>query len=89
MGISYVRSQLQMLHESSVDWFPYREFYERNAFCRLTLEQRHLWFYRGPCVCYWIVEYTYPDRVTRQFGLDAFVPQFPELGEAETTKLHK
>ena len=89
VGISYVRGQLQMLHEASITWYPYRLFYDRGLLCQLTLEQRHLSFYRGPCVCFWIVEYHYPDRVPRQFGLDAYVPDFPELGEQQTTQLHR
>ncbi|KAF3320111.1 Serine/threonine-protein [Carex littledalei] len=88
VGISYVRGQLQMLHEASITWYPYRLFYDRGLLCQLTLDQRHLSFYRGPCVCFWIVEYHYPDRVPRQFGLDAYVPDFPELGEQQTTQLH-
>jgi hypothetical protein len=53
------------------------------------MEQRDLGLYRGPVVCYWIVEYHYPDRVPRQFGFDAFIPDDPILGEDETEKLHK
>ncbi len=89
MGISYVRGQLQMLHEASITWYPYRLFYDQNLLCQLTLEQRYFSFYRGPCVCFWIVEYHYPDRVPRQFGVDAYVPDFPELGEQQTTQLHR
>jgi hypothetical protein len=88
-GISYVRNQLQLLHQANIEWFPYRPWYRARIFCRLTMEQRDLGLYRGPVVCYWIVEYHYPDRVPRQFGFDAFIPDDPILGEDETEKLHK
>jgi len=91
LGISYVRGQLQMLRDANIDWFPYRAFYRGSLLSRLTLdpEQRRLWYYRGPVVCFWIVEYHYPDRVSRQFGLDAFIPDYPLMGKDDTEKFHK
>jgi hypothetical protein len=88
-GIHYVRGQLQMLRNANIDWFPYRVWYQRGWLSRLTLEQRRLWYYRGPVVCFWIVEYHYPDRVSRQFGLDAFIPEHPLMGQDDTKKFHK
>ena len=78
-----------MLRHCNIDWFPYRAFYRSGLLSRLTLEQRPLWFYQGPLVCYWIVEYHYPDRVSRQFGLDAFIPEYPLIGQDETDRFHK
>lgn len=88
-GISYVRGQLQMLRNANIDWFPYRLFYQHRYLSQLTLEQRPLWYYQGPVVCYWIVEFHYPDRVSRQFGLDAFIPEDPLMGKDDTNKFHK
>ena len=88
-GISYVRGQLQMLRDANIDWFPYRAWYQRRWLSRLTLEQTELWYYRGPLVCFWIVEYHYPDRVSRQLGLDAFISEYPLMGKDDTDKFHK
>ncbi|VAI04107.1 unnamed protein product [Triticum turgidum subsp. durum] len=47
------------------------------------------WFARVPLMHFWIVEFHYPHRVMRQFGLRQPIPPSLPRGEAEVQKLRK
>ena len=89
IGIRMVRLQLQSLDESEVEWTPYAHLYEDQLLPLRCLEQRDSWWYRGPLVCFWIVEHHYPDRVLRQYGEEPLIPVDPALPRQEIKRLHK
>ncbi|XP_078166187.1 serine/threonine-protein phosphatase 7 long form homolog [Carex rostrata] len=47
-----------------------------------------MWLYRGPLVCFWIVEHHYPDRVLRQFDFPPLIPADPEVPRSVILRLH-
>ncbi|XP_078175182.1 uncharacterized protein LOC144568685 [Carex rostrata] len=47
-----------------------------------------MWLYRGPLVCFWIVEFHYPDRVLRQFGYPPLIPGVPDVPRSEIRDYH-
>ena len=55
-------------------WWPYQSVMnELPAICRDRTEME-LWFYRGPIIFFWIVEFYTPERVMRQLGRIQAVP---------------
>ena len=88
-GPGYVRGQIQSLKDHDIDWEPYLDLIKEEKFCKQTMDDRDRWLFRGPLIHYWIIEYHYPDRVLRQFGLRQQIPDAPLFGETETRRLHK
>lgn len=89
VGIRLVRLQLNNLDESQVQWTPYADLYASEELPLRCLEERDSWWYRGPLVCFWIVEHHYPDRVLRQYGEEPLIPVEPALPRQEIRRLHK
>lgn len=89
VGVSYVRGQLNSLRECDIDWEPYVSLVSGGKCCKQTLDDRDRWLFRGPLIHFWMIEYHYPDRVLRQFGLRQQIPEAPLLGEADTRALHR
>jgi hypothetical protein len=88
VGIRLVRSQLQSLGEMQVTWTPYQDLYVAGDLPQIVADDAGMWFYRGPLVCFWIVEHLYPDRVLRQFGHDPFIPADPDVPRHVIRSLH-
>lgn len=63
-----MRTILDVLLASHFIWEPYSTdiLDGLHAYC---LAGRHIWRYRGPIMCFFIVENHVPDRVARHFGM--------------------
>ena len=88
VGIRLVRSQLQSLGETQVIWTPYHELYTEGRLPQIVADDHEMWLYRGPLVCFWIVEHHYPDRVLRQFDFPSVIPADPYLPRSVIMRLH-
>lgn len=87
-GIRTVRSQIQSLGETQVRWTPYHELYTEGRLPQIVEDDREMWLYRGPLVCFWIVEHHYPDRVLRQFDFPPLIPADPDVPRSVIMRLH-
>ena len=88
VGIRLVRGQLQSLGDTQVSWTPYSELYDEGRLPQIVSDDEEMWLYRGPLVCFWIVEHHYPDRVLRQFGLPPLIPADPDIPRSIIMGLH-
>ena len=88
VGIRLVRSQIQCLGETQVSWTPYHELYTEGRLPQTVADDHEMWLYRGPLVCFWIVEHHYPDWVLRQFGLPPLIPADPDIPRSVIMSLH-
>ena len=76
-----------MIPEGVVDWQPYDDLLEQMPF--VVHQDSDWWFARVPLMHFWIVEFHYPDRVMRQFGLRQAIPPYVSRGEADVRRLRK
>ena len=76
-----------MIREGAVHWQPYDDLLEQIPI--QVHDDSDWWFSRVPLMHFWIVEFHYPDRVMRQFGLRQCIPPFVPRGEAEVRRLRK
>ncbi|XP_078158210.1 serine/threonine-protein phosphatase 7 long form homolog [Carex rostrata] len=88
VGIRLVRGQLQSLGDTQVSWTLYSELYDEGRLPQIVSDDEEMWLYRGPLVCFWIVEHHYPDRVLRQFGLPPLIPADPDIPRSIIMGLH-
>ena len=88
VGIRLVRGQIQSLGDTQVTWTPYQELYSEGRLPQTVADDSAVWLYRGPLVCFWIVEFHYPDRVLRQFGYPPLIPTDPDVPRSEIRRLH-
>lgn len=67
-------NELDMLTHKQVDWIPYdaETDYELNAMCT---RDKKIWLSRCPMICFYAVEWHFPDRVARQFGKRQTTPR--------------
>ncbi|KAL8098799.1 hypothetical protein AgCh_031500 [Apium graveolens] len=81
--LSIYRTVLDGLAPSNFIWQPYSTdiIDSLPPYC---LVGRHIWRYRGPILCIFIVETHAPDRVARQFGMVQSIPPVLEY----TSELH-
>ncbi|XP_056697051.1 serine/threonine-protein phosphatase 7 long form homolog [Spinacia oleracea] len=72
-GLSFFRDALDHQKETQMTWQPYSETVLGllPEICRCD---RDIWRSVVPLICFDIVEYHYPNRVMRQFGLEQSVP---------------
>ncbi|KAJ3686230.1 hypothetical protein LUZ61_015394 [Rhynchospora tenuis] len=78
-GVSSYRDNSNDLVDTDVNWNPYANVVKQvPPLCRKKSE-KELWFYKGPLVHFWAVEYYTPERVMRQFGKQQLVP--PPISE--------
>jgi len=89
LGIRPVRLELQCLVPERVEWTPYDALIKENRLSQITLDQWFYGLYRGPLVCFWIMEHHYPDRVLRQFGQMPLIPTDPALSRSAIRALHQ
>nr|XP_017233015.1 PREDICTED: serine/threonine-protein phosphatase 7 long form homolog [Daucus carota subsp. sativus] len=69
------RAALDALAPHEFIWEPYAGILDTLPdYC---LAGRHLWRFRGPMICVYIVEPHQPDRVARQFGMIQRIPDQP------------
>ena len=87
VGIRLVRGQIQSMGDMQVNWTPYQELYSAGRLPQTVEDDSSLWLYRGPLVCFWIVEFHYPDRVLRQFGYPSLIPADPDVPRPEIRRL--
>ncbi|KAL8123664.1 hypothetical protein AgCh_011589 [Apium graveolens] len=75
-----VSSHVVCVHQLSLDvlvppqfiWMPYTDVLDTlDEHCR---EDSAIWCYRGPLICFYIVEQHQPDRCVRQFGMVQDIP---------------
>jgi hypothetical protein len=71
-GPSHYRDDIEKIPEAGMDWRPYSMFY--SMLPARTSRDSPFWLARRPLIFFWIVEFYYPDRVMRQFGLYQSVP---------------
>ncbi|XP_078181412.1 serine/threonine-protein phosphatase 7 long form homolog [Carex rostrata] len=57
IGIRVVRGQIQSLGDTQVIWTPYEDLYTQELLPQTVVDDQQMWFYRGPLVCFWIVEF--------------------------------
>nr|XP_040258570.1 serine/threonine-protein phosphatase 7 long form homolog [Aegilops tauschii subsp. strangulata] len=86
-GTEYYRNQIDLIREGAVHWQPYDDLLEQIPI--QVHDDSDWWFSRVPLMHFWIVEFHYPDRVMRQFGLRQCIPPFVPRGEAEVRRLRK
>ncbi|KAF6998783.1 hypothetical protein CFC21_014870 [Triticum aestivum] len=86
-GTEYYRNQIDLIREGAVGWQPYDDLLEQMPF--EVHQDSNWWFAREPLMHFWIVEFHYPYRVMRQFGLRQPIPPSLPRGEAEVRKLRK
>ncbi|XP_044406762.1 serine/threonine-protein phosphatase 7 long form homolog [Triticum aestivum] len=86
-GTEYYRNQIDLIREGAVGWQPYDDLLEQMPF--EVHQDSNWWFARVPLMQFWIVEFHYPYRVMRQFGLRQPIPPSLPRGEAEVQKLRK
>lgn len=72
--LSVTRTILDELSPSQFIWQPYSTdiLASLPPYC---LTGQHIWRYRGPMICVFIVETHVPDRVARQFGMLQAIPR--------------
>ncbi|XBI19446.1 hypothetical protein VPH35_060971 [Triticum aestivum] len=78
---------IDLIREGAVHWQPYDDLLEQMPI--QVHDDSDWWFSRVPLMHFWIVEFHYPDRVMRQFGLRQCIPPFVPRGEAEVRRLRK
>lgn len=71
-NVASYRDQFQSLDERLVHWMPYVQYLDLAP--PRILNDSVVWLCRIPLILFWMVEYHYPDRVMRQFGLYQVVP---------------
>ncbi|XP_044345808.1 serine/threonine-protein phosphatase 7 long form homolog [Triticum aestivum] len=86
-GTEYYRNQIDLIPEGVVDWQPYDDLLEQMPF--EVHQDSDWWFARVPLMHFWIVEFHYPHKVMRQFGLRQPIPPSLPRGEAEVWRLRK
>lgn len=86
-GTQYYRNQIDLIREGAVEWQPYDDLL--NQMPVQVLDDADWWFARVPLMHFWIVEFHYPERVMRQFGLRQTIPPCPPRDEVEIRKLRK
>ncbi|XP_078182372.1 serine/threonine-protein phosphatase 7 long form homolog [Carex rostrata] len=74
--------------ETQVSWAPYHELYTEGRMPEIVADDHEMWLYRGPLVCFWIVEHHYPDRVLRQFRYPTLIPADPNVLRSVIMSLH-
>ncbi|KAL8095502.1 hypothetical protein AgCh_036802 [Apium graveolens] len=80
--LSAIQTLLDGIGPSLFIWQPYSPdvISELPTYC---FTGEHIWRYRGPLICIFIVELHCPDRVARQFGLVQTIPVDVVYSEAE------
>lgn len=75
------RLSLDAIAPSRFEWQPYSEdlLAKLSDHCR---EGSHIWCYKGPLICFYIVEPHLPDRCTRQFGMIQEIPTNADFSKA-------
>lgn len=87
-GVQRYRNQFDQVREGWVTWNPYDQVMHLMPI--QVQNDRPFWLARIPLIHFWAIEYHYPDRVMRQFGLFQIVPPpLPYHKEAEVCRLHK
>uniref|UniRef100_A0A8R7JV09 Aminotransferase-like plant mobile domain-containing protein n=1 Tax=Triticum urartu TaxID=4572 RepID=A0A8R7JV09_TRIUA len=86
-GTEYYRNQIDLIREGVVDWQPYDDLLEQMPF--EVHQDSYWWFARVLLMHFWIVEFHYPHKVMRQFGLRQPIPPSLPRGEAEVRRLRK
>ena len=87
-GVGTPRELLDRLEDGrGVDWTPYDSVLDRLP--SITQRDRHVWLARVPLIHFWTVQYHYPDRVMRQFGLRQIVEPPPPLNWTEELLFQK
>ena len=73
-SVTLYRRRFEELRDEEVNWEPYRDImHQLPPICQQQREM-DLWFYQGPLIWFWVVEYYSPERVMRQFGRYQMVP---------------
>ncbi|KAK9269837.1 hypothetical protein L1049_025410 [Liquidambar formosana] len=82
--VTVYRDQLDQLREIDYIWQPYSEemIASLPKYCRDGME---IWRTRSPLICFEVVEWHFPERVLRQFGIRQ---QVPDMCDTEST-LHR
>lgn len=86
-GIQHYRNQFDLVCEGWVTWCPYDQV--MHLMPMRVQNDRPFWLARIPLIYFWVIEYHYPDRVMRQFGLFQTIPPPLPNKEAEVRRLHK
>lgn len=71
--LAHSRLSLDVMVDSQFRWQPYTHDILSNLseHCR---EGSNIWYYKGPLICFYIVEPHNPDRCLRQFGMVQSIP---------------
>jgi Plant mobile domain len=78
VGVKYVRNQLIMSPHAHVNWRPYESVHHLLLTCVDDCVDSYTC--RLPLIYFSVVEWYYPDRVRRQFGLlQSVSPPLPEV----------
>jgi Plant mobile domain len=78
VGVKYVRNQLIMSPHTHVNWRPYESVHHLLLTCVDDCVDSYTC--RLPLIYFSVVEWYYPDRVRRQFGLlQSVSPPLPEI----------
>ena len=86
-GIEFYRNQFEKLDPNRVVWQPYAGLIE--LFHPRVQRDSRFFLARVPLIHFWEVEYHYPDRVMRQFGLYQSIPPSSPLDWPATVRLHR
>lgn len=70
--VSVNRHSLDVLTPNHFVWLPYDDILDK--FQKQCTEDHSIWCYKGPLICFHIVEPHQPDRCVRQFGMLQDVP---------------
>ncbi|CAK9166390.1 unnamed protein product [Ilex paraguariensis] len=78
--LRYYRDQLDQMRNDQMIWQPYNK--EVLALLPLyCLSGQDMWMTRSPLICFAVVEWHFPDRVMRQFGLKQGIPEACDTGK--------
>jgi Plant mobile domain len=73
-SITLYRRWIDTLTDSEVNWWPYQDvMLELSEICCFDTKCE-MWFYNGPLILFWMVEWYTPERVMRKFGIEQLIP---------------
>jgi Plant mobile domain len=73
-SIILYRHRINNLTDSEVKWWPYQDLMqELPEVCRYDTECE-MWFYNGPLILFWMIEWYTTKRVMRPFGIKQLIP---------------